>query len=130
MTLDNTAVSRTRSPSDALTKPSPVHEMLIISRVSAMLGTAAPEMLMPKIRADAVSANAETMKPLAMIGSDRPRNSGSRAAGLAIISPKVRVPRSFEIVALIANRQGVAAYCRLFPITKKDADARCAARPT
>ena len=65
-----------------------------------------------------------------MTGSDRPRNSGIRRAGLASSSPSVCDWRSPPMVLPIANRHGIAAYCTAFPIRKNVSLPTPADRPT
>jgi hypothetical protein len=55
-------------------------------------------MVTPRIRLPTTRVNSETSHPLTTTGSDRPRNSGSRGAGVARTMPRVWVCRSPAMV--------------------------------
>ena len=84
---------------------------------------------MEKISPPTTSANSETTNPLTMTGSARPRNSGTRGAGVARMMPSVSWRRSSAMVLPIANRHGIAAYCNALPMTKNSSEPMPAARP-
>ena len=84
---------------------------------------------MPTIDPPTTSENAATKKPLTTTGTARPRNSGSRGAGLTRMYPSVCWKRSPAIAKVIANRQGIAAYCTALPMTKNSSDSMPAERP-
>ena len=68
------------------------------------------------MRLPTASAKAATNAPFSTTGSERPKKSGNRAAGLTRIAPSVSWKRSPPIACDIANRHGIDAYCRAFPI--------------
>ena len=88
--FDRTAVSRTRSASAAVTSPRPVQEN-DATATTASSGSHAPTGK-PTRSSSAPTDQREHRRPpnpLTMTGSDRPRNSGSRRAGMASSSARV-----------------------------------------
>ena len=75
------------------------------------------------------SAKAATNAPFSTTGSERPKKSGIRGAGLTRIALSVFWKRSPPIACAMANRQGIEAYWSAFPIRKNSSEARPAERP-
>ena len=89
MTLDITAVSRTRSGIAAPGRPSPVHEKEHTATASASGSQVDGGSDTRSSSAPSASDDQRTTKPLTMTGSARPRNSGTRLAGEASSSGSV-----------------------------------------
>ncbi len=116
MMFESTAVSRTRSASAAEASPSPVHENADTASTATSGSQAATGIGTRSRTAPRTRTTADTQNPLTITGSARPRNSGSRRAGLASSRPRVWVRRSSPIVLPIANRHGIEASSTAFPI--------------
>ncbi len=71
----------------------------------------------PRTSDPARSAKAATNAPFTTTGTARPKNSGSRGAGLTRIAPRVCWNFSPPTMFVIANRQGIAAYWIALPTT-------------
>ena len=89
MTFESTAFSRMRSESAALIRPRPVHEKAATKITIASGAIAEAGMSIPRMITPAVSENADTKAPFTITGSDRPKKSGTRRAGLTRIALSV-----------------------------------------
>ena len=70
------------------------------------------------------------MMPFTISGSERPRKSGRRLAGLAISGESVCVQRSPPIVMAIPYTPAMAVSWTAFPVTKNVSSCSSAKRPT
>ena len=89
MTLFSTAFSRMRRLTAPLISPSPVQEKAAIRTVSASGASELAGRWTPRISAPTASEKAPTNAPLMITGSERPKKSGTRGAGLTRIALKV-----------------------------------------
>ena len=94
-----------------------MHDTAAIITTRASGSHADAGMLTPRISPPTTSENIEVIAPLTTTGSERPRNSASRLAGVVSTMPSVWVHRSPATVLAIANRHGIAEYCTALPIT-------------
>jgi hypothetical protein len=89
-----------------------------VTTITSAIGTTAlAGMEIPRMSPPTTRANAEASAPFAITGSERPRKSGTRFAGVTSTYPRVCCQRSPSIVWPIAKMQGIAVYWSALPMT-------------
>ena len=89
--MERRALSRQRSPSEALTIPSPVHAKPVTTIVTASPPSAEAGTETPRRSEPTTKAKAATIAPLTATGTARPRKTASRLAGETTSSDSVCV---------------------------------------
>ena len=92
-----------------MARPSPVHEADATAMTSRSGGQAPAGMWTSSTSRPKSTPTSATAQPFTITGIARPRNKGIRAAGVVRTTLRVRPSRSPSMVALMANRHGMAA---------------------